>query len=104
MEVFYREQWGLVCSDNWDMNEAMVVCRQLGYKYAVRAFEDDDYYYYWSERMVFDEVNCTGNEQNLTSCSYHVRNHHYYCRNPYSWAAVECSSTGNILIFIVCTN
>ena len=79
------------------MNDAMVVCRQLGYKYPVRAFEDYDYnFYYWSEQMVFDDVNCTGNEQNLTSCSYHVNSHPYYCRNWYnSWAAVECSSTGN---------
>lgn len=37
VEIFYKGRWGSICDDEWDIREAYIVCKMLGYNRAVRA-------------------------------------------------------------------
>ena len=71
MEVFYNRQWGTICDDNWDIRDARVVCRQLGYPDAVRALQGSDINVPDGTGPIWlDDVACTGREKRLKSCSH----------------------------------
>lgn len=69
VEVLYNEQWGTICDDGWDMNDANVTCRQLGYEHAARALKGNDVPH-GSGQIWLHEVDCNGREQDLNSCSH----------------------------------
>uniref|UniRef100_A0A3Q2NQV4 Soluble scavenger receptor cysteine-rich domain-containing protein SSC5D n=1 Tax=Fundulus heteroclitus TaxID=8078 RepID=A0A3Q2NQV4_FUNHE len=56
VEVYYSNGWQTVCDGGWDLNDAQVVCRQLGYSTG-------------TDKIVFDDVGCTGSETHLIQCS-----------------------------------
>jgi hypothetical protein len=98
LEVFYNGKWGTVCDDIWDINDARVACRQLGYTYAVRALRGSDVPD-GTGQIWLDDVRCTGSEQNLTSCSHDGWGNEN-CDHGED-AGVECSSTGNSYLTII---
>ena len=91
LEVLFKDQWGTVCDDGWDINDANVACRQLGYKHAVKALLGDDVPD-GSGQIWLDDVVCSGSEENLTRCSHNGWGSHN-CGHGKD-AGVECS-TGN---------
>jgi hypothetical protein len=69
VEVLHNGQWGTICDDRWDINDARVVCRQLGYNNAVKALQGGNVPD-GTGQIWLDEVSCTGSEQSLTNCSH----------------------------------
>ena len=91
VEVFYNEQWGTICNRVWDIRDAKVVCRQLGYQDAVRTLRNNQVPS-GSGRIWLAYVGCTGKEQNITSCSRGAWGKNN-CRHSED-AGVECSVEG----------
>ncbi|XP_071667646.1 lysyl oxidase homolog 4 isoform X2 [Patagioenas fasciata] len=68
-----RLQWGTVCGAQWGLNEAMVVCRQLGLGFASHALQET---WYWAgspdaAQVVMSGVRCAGTEMALQQCQRH---------------------------------
>ena len=67
VEVFFQGKWGKICSNKWDINDAKVVCRQLGFQSALAKFigmnTTDD-----TISVAMSDVACTGQESVLASC------------------------------------
>ncbi|XP_036920181.1 galectin-3-binding protein isoform X2 [Sturnira hondurensis] len=68
VEIFYQGQWGTVCDNLWDLLDASVVCRALGFKNATDALGQAAFGP-GTGPVMLDEVQCTGTEPSLANCS-----------------------------------
>ena len=69
VEVYLNRQWGTVCDDAFDMNDAHVICRQLGYGGA-EAARSDAAFGQGSGQIWLDDLACGGSETNIQHCSH----------------------------------
>ena len=66
VEILHNGIVGTVCDDGWNDNAAKVVCRQLGYKSGKA--RSNAYFGEGTGKIWLDDVNCAGNEDDLTRC------------------------------------
>ncbi len=92
VEVLFGGTWGRVANQNWDLQDATVVCRQLGYKRALATLTCSQLRglgVIW-----VDNFQCKGNESWISDCA----NNGWGSGAYYLWnnddASVVCSETG----------
>ncbi|XP_030851596.1 deleted in malignant brain tumors 1 protein-like [Strongylocentrotus purpuratus] len=69
VEILHEGSWGTVCDDSWDLNDAKVVCRQLGFDGALAALPQARFGQ-GSGDIFLDGVQCNGTETNLKDCKH----------------------------------
>ena len=89
VEVYHNGEWGTVCDIGWDLNDAQVVCSELGYGNATNAVHDA-FYGWGTGRSWLYNVNCAGTEGTIGNCSHRGWGY-YYCSHRND-AGIRCSS------------
>ncbi|XP_028411969.1 deleted in malignant brain tumors 1 protein-like [Dendronephthya gigantea] len=101
IEIFHNGRWGFILDSGWDMRDARVVCRQLGYPDAKRALlgvdvdNPDKTQHPW-----LDNVACTGKERNILDCPHGGFEDHSFEFD--SNAGVQCSSKEGPTVIFSC--
>ena len=95
VEVYHNSEWGTVCDDDWDVSDANVVCRQLGFGGAtsapkLAAFGEG------SGPIYYGNVNCAGTEARLTDCTNPGIGVHNGCDHSKDAGAVCYAITGQL--------
>ena len=79
VEVSYNGEWGTVCDNGWDHNDAHVACRSLGYIAALQ-YKSNAYYGQGSGNVWLEYLSCTGAESSIADCT-----------NTHAWGNNLCS-------------
>ena len=69
VEVYYNNTWGTICDDGWDLNDAAVVCRELGFPGAI-SYPCCAAFGQGAGPIWLDDVGCAGSGTSLSSCSH----------------------------------
>ena len=70
VEIYNEEsdQYGFICDEGWDINDAHVVCHMLGYSGALDASGRSQYGIPYRGDAVLSNVQCTGTENSIYEC------------------------------------
>ena len=91
VEVYHNSVWGTVCDDNWDLQDAMVACRQLSYINATAAVGPARFGS-GSGSILFSELSCVGKENAITECDHRSTGGHNCSHSQDAGAVCEGQS------------
>ena len=100
VEFCNANTWGTVCDDSWDIVDASVVCRQLGFSpLGARAF-NNAFFGEGTGPILLDDVNCIRTEIRLSDCPANPIGSHN-CLHSED-AGVRCMSGMFCCCFLLC--
>ena len=70
MEIFREGQWGTICDDDWQKEEADVVCRQLGFPGATRFSREAEFGQGDAQSPILYSMSCDGSETSIDGCTF----------------------------------
>ena len=95
VRVYHNGQWGTVCHGGWDMNDAKVACRQLGFTKALGPM----WYGRGSGKVWLNNMQCSGSETSLHSCTHNGWSDGTHCGNNHKYdVGVVCSGKMSLML------
>ncbi|GAB1610322.1 deleted in malignant brain tumors 1 protein-like isoform X1, partial [Argonauta hians] len=68
VEILYEGKWGTVCDDDWDTQDAQVVCRMLNLRGGQALLSAT--FGQGHGDILLDDVSCHGNETTISACGF----------------------------------
>lgn len=104
VSIYHAGQWGSVCDDSWNYQDANVVCRQLGFERSFRIF----YRAYYGQApgpIWMDQLRCSTGAKTLSDCKHNGWGVHDCAKRED--AGVDClrkfpRKPGNMEIRLMC--
>ena len=96
LEILHAGEWGTVCNQGWDLVDAYVTCRQLGFPGVYNSYTAPSGY----GRIWLAGVQCAGTESALSLCRHvpwgesecsHFLDVGVTCRSEQSYGDEECA-------------
>ena len=97
MEVYYNGEWGTVCDDGWDLNDAQVVCNELGLG---NATSSEEFYGEGRGQIWLDNMRCVGTEKSIRNCPHRGWGRLRSCYH-YEDAGVKCVSGTYVYTYMI---
>ncbi|KAJ8322311.1 hypothetical protein KUTeg_000782 [Tegillarca granosa] len=72
LEVFHSGSWGTVCDDQFNVSEAKVACRQLGYPTDTPLVYNSSSFGPGGGKIWLDNLNCQGTESHIDLCLHNA--------------------------------
>eukprot|EP00057_Strongylocentrotus_purpuratus_P029628 XP_011684102.1 PREDICTED: relaxin receptor 2-like [Strongylocentrotus purpuratus] len=94
VEVQSDGTWGTVCDENWDYNDALVVCRSLGFTGALGTTSLSEFGPSDGTMHSYD-FRCNGTESNIMECLRNISESNTQCGSSFREAGVRCSDCKN---------
>ena len=69
VEIYHNSRWGSVCSDGWDIHDASVVCRMLGFSAGALRVEKNAFFGPGAGEIWLDDVRCDDADVVLAECA-----------------------------------
>ncbi|KAH9512856.1 Neurotrypsin [Bulinus truncatus] len=92
VEITYMGEKGIICDDEWSIEDAIVICKMLGYGKAEKATKLNRFNYRLGKTVfMLDDVKCHGNESSIQDCPKSQWKQHD-CRS-FQIAGVVCQSS-----------